>query len=152
MAAIDDTFIPEITDPVDIPEIFNTAKCNAVKAMLEKVYQLPPGFLRVDGFWNESNYLLIELTKELTKGHLSIKQAEMLYSAIYSRTVVSLLRIHELPGQRNWHEAESMKNQIRDDNCFYSKIFLESLERIKKRAFLFSIYIPAEFCSFQDTK
>ena len=152
MTEADDIISSEIYETVDIPEAFGIASCDAVKAMLEKIYKPAPSFLKRDGFWNESNYLLIELTEELTKGHLSIKQAEILYNGIYSRTEESLLRIRELPGQRNWHEAESMKNQIRDDNRFYSKFFLDCLERIKKRAFLYTIYIPAELCLFQEKK
>ena len=152
MTEADDIISSEIYETVYIPEAFCIASCDAVKAMLEKIYKPAPSFLKRDGFWNESNYLLIELTEELTKGHLSIKQAEILYSGIYSRTEESLLRIRELPGQRNWHEAESMKNQIRDDNRFYSKFFLDCLERIKKRAFLYTIYIPAELCLYQEKK
>ena len=79
MTEADDIISSEIYETVYIPEAFGIASCDAVKAMLEKIYKPAPSFLKRDGFWNESNYLLIDLTEELTKGHLSIKQAEILY-------------------------------------------------------------------------
>lgn len=139
----------EASEPVHIPREFGTASCDAVRAMLEKIYQPAPGYNN-DRFCFDSNHLLIELTKELTNDHLSIKQAEMLYSSIYLRTEESLLPFREIPGHRSWHDAESAKNQIRDDNRFYSQIFLDCVERVSKRALLFTYYKPAELCSFRE--
>lgn len=101
-----------------------------------------PGPLDSDVFPEQAIHYLIDLASELSRCHLSVKQAQEIYAKFQRRYDAGLQRYGSYPGSLSWIEDEEKRLQVISNYEVGAELFLRCLRHTESKIYRRDFYIP----------
>ena len=113
------------------PDEWFKSTCSRAQKLIEEAHREIPGPLDPDPLPGMAKHWLIDLASEVSKGHLTVGDAQHIYCKIYRRFESSLMRYGGLPRNPNFSMLEDRRLRLITNFLQGADLFLYCLNQLQ---------------------